>query len=173
MTPESPVPHNVSPSKLQPDGEPAKVPSSLGDLSAGVGLLDNLQMTTGEYFLFAFVLMAIPLIFIGVPIAVFTGRLKKFALRPLERAFEGIDWHLEPQPGDVFFVYHTYRGFRIWAIQTEHRVNAPADQALMLLKRLLRFNLTWGMMSAGMLFIPFVSLGNYYAQRRAIERQRQ
>ena len=75
------------------------------------------------------------------------------------------------QAGDVSFVYHTYRGFLIWAVQEEHRVIAPPDDALILLKRLLRFNLTWGMMSYGMLFIPLLASAAYFAQKRSIKQQ--
>ena len=41
----------------------------------------------------------------------------------------------------------------------------------MLLARLLRFNLTWGMLSYGLLFVPFLAIGNYLAQKRSIEKQ--
>jgi hypothetical protein len=100
-----------------------------------------------------------------------TGGLYSFARRPLERCFEGIQLHGTRQPGDVSFVYHTYRGLFLWFTQSEHRVNAPYDDAERLLKRLLRFNLTWGMLSYGMLFIPFMACGNYRQQLRHIREQ--
>jgi hypothetical protein len=129
-------------------------------------------MAIGDIILFAFLFVAIPLIFIGVPVFVFSGGLRKFALKPLQRACEGIETHDQPRPGDVSFVYHTYRGFLMWFVQEEHRVSAPPEDALVLLKRLLRFNLTWGMMSRGILFIPLLAVGNYFAQKRSIQRQR-
>jgi hypothetical protein len=99
------------------------------------------------------------------------GGLNTFALRPLRRCFEGLDLHETPAGGDVSFVYHTYRGLLFWFTQTEHRVFAPPEDAQRLLKRLLRFNLTWGLLSWGVLFIPFFAYGNYLAQRRSIEKQ--
>src|SRR5262245_938066 len=128
-------------------------------------------MTWSERLLIIFVLIATPLVLIAVPVYLLSGGLRSFAARPLRRCFEGIDIHEQPQPGDVQIVYHTYRGLLLWGIQTEHRVTAPPNDAEKLLKRLLRFNLTWGMLSHGCLFIPFLATSNYLAQRRSIERQ--
>lgn len=111
------------------------------------------------------------LIFVGVPVFVFSGGLRSFALKPLQRRFEGIEQHSIAQDSDVSFVYHTYRGFLLWFVQTEHRVIAPASDAEKLLGRLLRFNLTWGLLSYGVIFIPFLAIGNYFAQRRSISKQ--
>jgi hypothetical protein len=36
---------------------------------------------------------------------------------------------------------------------------------------LLRFNLTWGMLSYGLLFVPLLAIGNYFAQKRSIAKQ--
>jgi hypothetical protein len=76
-----------------------------------------------------------------------------------------------PEPGDVAVVYHTYRGLIFWSLQEEHRFFAPPDDALRLLKRLLRFNLTWGLLSYGVVFIPFLSIASYFAQKSSIESQ--
>lgn len=119
--------------------------------------------------LIGFVLFIILLSFVFV-IYLVTGGLYSFARRPLERCFKGIELHSTPGLGDVSFVYHTYRGLLLWLTQTEHRVIAPRDDAE-LLKRLLQFNLTWGMLSYGLIFIPFVSYCNYLAQRRSIQKQ--
>ena len=129
------------------------------------------RMTIVERLLTPLAPIAVLLIIVGVPIFVLKGGLKKFALRPLLRRFEGIDLHDSPQRGDVCFVYHTYRGFLLWFTQSEHRVCAPPADARLLLKRLLRFNLTWGMLCRGLLFVPFLAIGNYYAQKRSIEKQ--
>lgn len=128
-------------------------------------------MTISERLLIFFVMLAIPLTFIGVPIFVFTGGIRKFAWKPLQRQFAGLDLHESAQPGDVCFVYHTYRGFLVWFVQDEHRVCASPEDARLLLARLLRFNLTWGMLSYGLLFIPFLAIGNYLAQTRSIDQQ--
>jgi hypothetical protein len=55
--------------------------------------------------------------------------------------------------------------------QDEHRVSAPIAEAEKLLNRLWRFNLSWGLLSRGFLFIPFLATGNYLTQRRAIRGQ--
>src|SRR5688572_15962402 len=128
-------------------------------------------MTIGERLLILFVMITVPLTFIGVPIFVFMGGIQKFALKPLRRCYDGVQLHELPQPGDVSFVYHTYRGFLVWFVQDEHRVSAPPHDARDLLSRLLRFNLTWGMLSYGLLFVPFVAIGNYCVQKRSIAEQ--
>lgn len=128
-------------------------------------------MTIGERLLILFVMIAVPVTFIGVPIFVFMGGVQRFALKPLRKRFTGLILHESPEPGDVFVVYHTYRGFLVWFVQDEHRVCAPADHARILLSRLLRFNLTWGMLSYGFLFVPLLAIGNYYAQKQSIENQ--
>ncbi len=119
------------------------------------------------------VLALVPLVLIGVPIFFLTGRYKRIGLRPLMRCLEGIELQDERGPGDVYLVYHTYRGFLLWTIQEEHCIIASRADAEKLLGRLLRFNLTWGMLSYGMLFIPFLAVGNYYAQRSSIRQQSQ
>ena len=128
-------------------------------------------MTWSDRFLILFVIFVVPAVLIGLPIYLLSGGLRTFALRPLQRCYEGIKAHDRPQQGDVVFVYHTYRGLLVWFTQDEHRVYAPPADAEKLLGRLLRFNLTWGMLSRGLIFIPFLALGNYFSQRRAIERQ--
>jgi hypothetical protein len=56
-------------------------------------------------------------------------------------------------------------------VQDEHRIYAPPADARLLLTRLFRFNLTWGMLSYGLLFVPLLAIGNYHAQKRSIENQ--
>jgi hypothetical protein len=131
----------------------------------------GVQMTLGERLLILFAMLAFPLVVIGVPIFVLMGGPKKFAMRPLERCFSGLELHDTPQPGDVSCVYHSYRGLFVYFVQTEHQIYAPPSQAKELLKRLLRFNLTWGMLSYGLLFIPFIAIANYYSQKSLINVQ--
>ncbi|MFO1066105.1 MAG: hypothetical protein U0892_19770 [Pirellulales bacterium] len=102
---------------------------------------------------------------------VFGGGMAKFALGPLRRRFNGISVREQPAAGDVSFVYHTYRGLLIWVTQDEHVVYATPDDAEILLKRLLKFNLTWGMLSYGSLFVPFLAIGNYKSQLKSIRAQ--
>ncbi|MFN0198114.1 MAG: hypothetical protein ACKVT0_15310 [Planctomycetaceae bacterium] len=111
------------------------------------------------------------LILIAFPLYLLFGGLRTFALRPMRRCYDGIETHDTPLRGDAVFVYHTYRGLLLWFTQDEHRVAAPPAEAERLLGRLLRFNLTWGMLSYGMFFIPWLAVGSYFSQRQAIRRQ--
>lgn len=117
------------------------------------------------------VLVAVPLLLIVFPLYLLFGGLRTFALKPLQRCFEGIRLSQTLGADDVQFVYHTYRGFLFWVTQEEHCIVAPAEDAERLLNRLLRFNLTWGMMSYGLAFIPFIAVANYYSLRKSIRRQ--
>ena len=114
--------------------------------------------------------ISVPIGVIGFAVYLLTGGLHSFARRPLQRCFEGIELHEKLKPGDVYFVYHTYRGLLLWFAMSEHHVIAPAADAQKLLRRLL-FNLTWGMLSYGMIFIPLLAIGNYIAQKRSIRQQ--
>lgn len=112
-------------------------------------------------------------ILIGVPYLFFFGGAGRFLRKTLRRRYDGIEVHETRQDGDVALVYHTYRGFLFWFVQDEHRVFASPGDAERLLGRLLRFNLTFGMMSYGLAFVPFVAIGNYIAQKRSIQKQRE
>jgi hypothetical protein len=85
--------------------------------------------------------------------------------------FNDLRVHETAEPGDVLLVYHTYRGFLLTVTQEEHRIFAPAADAERLLGRLFRFNLTWGTLSRGLVIIPLLAIGNYYAQLRSIRKQ--
>lgn len=115
--------------------------------------------------------VGVPLVLIGIPIYLLSGGLKTFGFGALERCFRDVRLHDRPQPGDVCFRYHTYRGFLLWFVQTEHVVVAPLADAERLLGRLLRYNLTWGLLSYGMLFILPLACGNYVIQKRSMRRQ--
>jgi len=121
--------------------------------------------------LVAATLIVVVLALVVFPIYLLCGGLRTFGLRPLERCFRGIRLHETPEIGDVCVRYHSYRGFLLWVTQQEHVFVLPARDAERLLGRLLRYNLTWGMLSYGMLFIPLLSIGNYFAQRRSIREQ--
>ena len=86
-------------------------------------------------------------------------------------AFDGLKVHEGPAPGLVGVVLHTYYGFIVFVIQTEHRFWAPPDDAREALRRLHRFNLTWGIFAYGVLVIPLLSFGTYLFQLRSIRRQ--
>jgi hypothetical protein len=116
-------------------------------------------------------LVLILAILIGVPYLFLFGGTKKFLRKALLHRYEGLTLHATLEPGDVQCVYHTYRGLIIWFTQDEHRIIGPPDDVLAVLKRLWHFNLTWGMLSYGALFIPLLATTSYLAQRRAIEQQ--
>ena len=77
----------------------------------------------------------------------------------------------DPAHGLVEVVFHTYYGFIVFVIQTEHRFHSPPDDARQALWRLHRFNLVCGMFAYGFLLIPILSYCNYLAQKRSIRQQ--
>jgi hypothetical protein len=113
---------------------------------------------------------------VGV-IAVAAGTLwsclwfKRRAELSLERIYEGLEIHSVSGPGLVAVVFHTYHGFVAFVEQTEHRFWATPSEAREALRRLNRFNLRWGMLAYGALFIPLISYANYLAQRRSVRKQ--
>ena len=109
-----------------------------------------------------------------VAIGVLVGLLYAFmkgAERALAKAYEGLSPHGQPEPDDVELKYETYHGVVVWVTASQHTVYLPPDQARTLLKRLLRFNFTWGFFAYGALILPLLSLGNYWSQVRRIRRQ--
>ena len=99
------------------------------------------------------------------------GSITDFGLPALQRCFDGLDLHEHPAPDDVTVTYHSYRGLLAYFVQTEHCLHAPESDARKCLNRLLKYNLTWGMLCPGMVFIPILALGNYFTQRQSIRRQ--
>jgi hypothetical protein len=106
-----------------------------------------------------------------LPFYLLGGGLKGFGSAALDGCYRGLHVHENPVQGDVHLIYHTYRGFFLWYVQREHHIFAPPADAKVLLGRLLRYNLTWGMLSKAMLFVPFLAVGNYVAQKRSLRRQ--
>jgi len=124
-----------------------------------------------EELFFIFIALAAPVLIVAVPVWYLAGGGKNMGGKALERRYQGLDISSVPREGDVHILYHTYRGLLVWVNMDEHRVFARPDQARKLLGRLLRYNLTWGMLSQAMLFVPFLAIGNYIAQRRSIDQQ--
>lgn len=117
------------------------------------------------------VVLGVAVILIAVPWLIVSGRASQFFATRLARRFEGLAIRETPTDGDVQLVYHTYSGFFLWFSQMEHVVYGPADDVRALLKRLLRWNLTWGMLSAGLVFIPVLSLISYAGQLKSLRAQ--
>lgn len=114
-------------------------------------------------------LIILPLL--GVAVFFLREGIGSFATKPLQACYRGLSVRSTPLPGDVSFNYHTYRGLLIWFTQDEHQVSAAPEEARCLLRKLLQFNLTWGLLSYGLAFVPFLAVYNYLVQRRSITRQ--
>ena len=108
------------------------------------------------------------LIVAGLVYFLCTGGSKNLFLKKLYKNYEGLGIRQNPQVGDVQLVYHTYRGILLWFIQEEHRVFASRGDAMTLLNRLLRFNLTFGLMTPWFFLVPFLALGNYFSQKKKL-----
>ncbi len=89
----------------------------------------------------------------------------------LTRLLEGTRSPEGRLPSDVVVVYHTYAGVLVHGVQSEWRFAAPPEQARRILRRMLRTNLTWGLLVPHLVVVPFLALGNYWAQMRSIRRQ--
>jgi hypothetical protein len=96
---------------------------------------------------------------------------QRLAERSLKRAYADLNIHTVAGPNDVVLVYHTYHGFLIWHVEAEYRVILPVDDARELLGRLLRFNLSWGLLAKGGILIAPLAIYNYAAQSRSITKQ--
>ena len=76
-----------------------------------------------------------------------------------------------PSDGTVHVKYHTYSGLLAWFTQTEHSMYLPQEQARDFLRHLRNYNLKWGLLSYGCIFVPILTFGNYWDQLRAISKQ--
>jgi len=72
------------------------------------------------------------------------------------------------RPGEVHLTFHTYSGLIIYFVQRRHDVVLPVDQGKILLGRMLRYNCSWGLLSPGCVFIPFLSYFEYRAQMKKV-----
>lgn len=102
----------------------------------------------------------------------FHQKVMAVAERALWRCYEGTAISTERlSPLDVRIVFHTYHGLLVGFEQVEHMGFLPPEDALELLRRLNRFNLTWGLLCRGSLLIAVLSPINYLIQRRSVRRQ--
>jgi hypothetical protein len=75
------------------------------------------------------------------------------------------------ETGDmVTFVFTSYAGYVLWMNQTTVTYRVPRLSALPLLRRLLRLNLTHGLCGPGLVFVPFLTIAEYWSRKREIER---
>ena len=71
-------------------------------------------------------------------------------------------------PGKVRFVFHKYSGFLIWVREYSYDTVLPLDDAEALLKKLVRHNMTWGLLVYGGPFVPLFTFFEWRAQKRRI-----
>jgi len=112
------------------------------------------------------------LLLVGVPILVIRARRRAHRPESLEKFFsgiEGIRQNAIAQPGDVHLTFHTYSGFLVHVTQRTHDLVLPAAEARIVLNRMFKHNLTWGMFAYGALFIPILSYFEYRSQSRKID----
>ena len=110
-------------------------------------------------------------VIVGVVVLYLFRAYNHLAERSLKKIYASTTQSPEPREGFVLLQFHTYHGFIGWFSQAEHNIYLPASDALRILNRLLRFNLTWGLFTWGAIFIVILSLFNYVGQRRSISHQ--
>jgi len=91
--------------------------------------------------------------------------------RAVLHAYDGLNVRRERLTGDVAVEFDTYFGMLGGGYVWKHRVFLPSNEAETLLKRLHSFNLRWGWLSPGGLFVPFLSLWKYRSQQKAVRLQ--
>jgi hypothetical protein len=62
--------------------------------------------------------------------------------------------------------FHVYVGFLNTVKTVEVKTLVPKDQAIALLKRLRNFNFRWGLFGLGGLFVPFLTMFEYFKQKQ-------
>lgn len=72
------------------------------------------------------------------------------------------------KPGMVRFVFHRYSGFPVVTRQSKYDTILPIDDAEALLKKLVRHNLTWGLLVYGGVFVPIFTFFEWRAQKKRI-----
>lgn len=113
-------------------------------------------------------------VLVGFPLAVYV--LFQLICRPnlgktFANAYDGIAVAKQPFPGSVNLKFHTYHGFLIYVIQTPHNIWAKPVDAMLLLRRLHRFNMTRGFFAYGAVVIPVLSWFNYRSESKRLQEQ--
>jgi hypothetical protein len=115
------------------------------------------------------VIIALGIVFImGFAALKFFRFFSRAAETSLQRIYEEVGVTETPPTNGVHVVFHTYYGLLAWFTQTEHRAVLPLNKAEELLRRLNRFNFTWGFFAYGAIIIPLFSYTNYLLQLRKI-----
>ena len=107
-------------------------------------------------------------LFIGAPVGAIW--VKRAGPRRLKAIIDSINRNLASEP-QVVVQFTTYHGLIAFVEQTRHELRLPQSEARRVLKAFRRFNLTWGLFSYGMLFIPLLTVAEYRSQLRSIDEQ--
>ncbi len=116
------------------------------------------------------------LVLIGLPTAVIGGILfyrhqHAWTQRAFLRIYSDLDIHDDPQPGDVRIHYATFHGFLVFTTRSPHDAILPEADARKLLRRLLWFNLTWGLFAYLSFFMVPLAILEYFVQLRSFPAQ--
>jgi len=79
----------------------------------------------------------------------------------------------EGAQAEVVFKFTTYTGYGLWLVQSTQTYTLPQDVAQEVLRKLLRHNCTWGLLGPGLVFVPFLSVAEFWQRRREIARQKE
>ena len=125
-----------------------------------------------DVLVFAIVAVLLLVIF-GGPIALVLWLTRRMGegedVMPLYKGISGIRRAGEERPGDVRLVFFTYSGFIIYSARAKHDVVLPADQARVLLRRLVRHNLTYGLFTFCGFLVPLETWMRYRSERKKID----
>ena len=131
---------------------------------ADQNLLEGTTLTWGVNLIRVAALIAFLGALVAATLVLYRG-YERLARRALERAYADLDLYPAKVFGSVQVVYHTYHGFLLWYTETEHRAILAPDEAIELLGRLLRFNLSWGLVARGGILIAPLAVYNYAVQK--------
>ena len=70
----------------------------------------------------------------------------------------------------VHVQFHTYSGFFVYTVQTKHDLVIPELIAHAVLKRFHRYNLIYGTIACGAVFVPILSYFELRRQRKSLKR---
>jgi hypothetical protein len=119
---------------------------------------DSAQMVQIQGTIIAVIALAILIV---VPILVIRFRRKYVDVRP--NVMSGA-----PTSGTVQFTFHKYSGFLIFVRQRRFDLVLPISEAEVLLKRLVRHNLTWGLLVYGGPIVPIFTYFEWCSQKKRI-----
>ena len=111
---------------------------------------------------------AVLAVFAGVAWLILRG-FERLAQNALQRCYCDLPEEAAEIPVELCFI--TYHGLLAWFTQVSHHRQLSPEAARVLLGRLLRFNLTWGMLTPGVFLMLPLCIWSYIQQRRWIAAQ--